>query len=230
MLPDLLAGKSSAPTRLALTSPQQHVRVQIDDRPLGELPLTVELSPGRHEVKAEKANYLPSDRFVDVEGGTTTTLDLPLTLVPNRVDPDALRADAPPAANPAAALAQPTPEVARAGGVPLASWVAWGAAAAAAGAGTFFALSEKGIANRAVDDDGDGVLDLTRAEALTGHRDATLTNVCFAAAGAAALTGLVLWLADDAGSPSSTTAAPRAAQLGVAPLPGGAAARVTLGF
>ena len=50
--------------------------MQLDDRPLGELPLTVELSPGRHEVKAEKANYLPSDRFVDVEGGTTTTLDL----------------------------------------------------------------------------------------------------------------------------------------------------------
>jgi len=92
MLPDLLAGKSLAPTRLALTSPQKHVRVSLDDRPLGELPLTIEVSPGRHELRVEKPAFVSTDRFVDVAAGTTTALALPLTLLPHHVDPDAAAA------------------------------------------------------------------------------------------------------------------------------------------
>lgn len=224
MLPDLLAGKSSAPTKLTLTSPRKHVRATVDDRPIGELPQTLELSPGRHEIRAEKRDYLPASEYVDLAPGTNTTVDLPLTLLPNKIDPDEYVAQ--PTLQKAAPAAEP--EVERHAGVPLASWIAFGTAAAAAGAGTYFALSENGIANRAVDANGDHVLDITRQEALTARRDAGFANLSFIVAGVAAGTGLVLWLMDDGGSsekPKTST------QVGFAPLPGrGAAASLQVGF
>ena len=232
MLPDLLAGKSSAPTRLVLSSPQKHVRVMVDDRPLGELPVTLELSPGRHEVKAEKPNYLSSDRFVELAPGTTNKIEIPLTLIPNRVDPD----EAVAASTVHQAASGAAPEIERHGGVPLASWISFGAAVAAAGAGTYFALTEHGIANRAVPGT-NGVLDITRSEALAGRRDATVANICFGVAGAAALIGAVVWIVDAAGSPEpvkspSGEASRTETQVSFAPvvLRGGGEARFTVGF
>lgn len=223
MLPDLLAGKSSAPTRLTLTSPQKHVRATVDDRPVGELPVTLEISPGRHEVKAQKPNYLSSDRFVELEAGTSTEVKLPLTLIPNRIDPD--EAVAAPTVHTAAPNA--TQVVEREGGVPTATWVAFGAGVAAAGAGTYFAFAERGIANRATPGP-EGVVQITRAEALSGHRDATLANICFGVAGAAVVTGAVVWIVDAAGHSEPKTET----KVSLMPvvLPHGGAASLTVGF
>jgi hypothetical protein len=222
MLPELLAGKSEAPTKLTLTSPRKHVRASVDDRPIGELPQTLELSPGRHEVKAEKADYLPAHEFVDLAPGASTTLDLPLTLLPNRVDPDEVVAQ--PTVH---HLAKPEQAVERGAGVPVATWVALGTGVAAGGVGTYFALSEHSIANRAVDANGDGALDITRVEALNAKRDATFANVAFVVAGAAVITGAVLWLSSsgDESAPATST------KVGAMILPGrGGAASVTVGF
>ncbi|MBS2032389.1 MAG: PEGA domain-containing protein [Deltaproteobacteria bacterium] len=236
MLPDLLAGKSSAPTQVTIRSPQKHARGQVDDRPLGELPVTIQLSPGRHEFKAEKANYLPTDRFVEIAPGTTTTVELALTLLPNKVDPDEAVAAVPEVHTaPSPNAPPPPPEPARAGGVPVGSWIALGIGVAAGGAGTYLGLTEKGIASRAVDANHDGVLDITRAEALNGHRDAVVADVCFGAAGVAVLAGAILWLADDGGKPEPTKSVKTASlpdhfAFGVAPIAHGGAASVSVGF
>lgn len=225
MLPGLFAGKNSAPTRLTLTSPRKHVRAFVDDKPVGELPQTVEISPGHHEVRAEKKDYLPIDQFVELAPGATTTLNLPLTLMPNKIDPDEPIAETTVHQAPGTAQAAPEPE---SKGVPVASWVALGTAVAAAGAGTYFALSENSIAGRAKDANGDGALDITRTEALSARRDATFANVSFVVAGVAAATGVVLWLTSDGGDgekPKTSTT------VGLAPLPGlGAAASVSGSF
>jgi hypothetical protein len=226
MLPDLLAGKSSVPTRLALTSPQKHVRISVDDRPVGELPLTLELSPGRHELRASKPSFLPVERFVDLEPGQTTTVELPLTLLPNQYDPDAplepTIATAPGAA--------PTVKEGRGtGGLTVAAFVASGVAVVAAGAGTYFALAEKSIANRAVDSGHDHALGITRAEAVTATRDASFANVSFAVAGAAAASAVALFLTDRYGDPAPAPN-PSKPQLGAVILPHGAAASLSVRF
>jgi len=242
MLPDLLAGKSVAPTAVTITSPQKHARGQVDDRPLGELPATVQLSPGRHEFKAEKGNYLPTDRFIEIPPGTTAAVDLPLTLMPNHVDPDeaaSLTPEVHTAPSPAGTTnAAPVAEPARAGGVPVGTWVALGIGAAAGGAGAYLGITEKGIANKAVDANHDGVLDITRADAINGHRDAVMANVCFGAAGVAVLAGAILWLADDGGKPDPAKSVKAASNgvlpdnfaIGVAPTAHGGAASVAVGF
>ncbi|MFN7135787.1 MAG: hypothetical protein ACK4N5_27200, partial [Myxococcales bacterium] len=79
-------------------------------------------------------------------------------------------------------------------------------------------LQVRGANARAVDADGDGALDLTRAEAQSAQRQALLANVSYGVAGAAAVTAVLLAIftgGDDA--PASAAVQPAA---GV--LPGGA--------
>lgn len=225
MLPDLLAGKSSAPARLAVTSPQKHVRLSVDDRPMGELPLNLELSPGRHELKASKPSFLPVERFVELSGGETTSLELPLTLLPNQYDPDA------PLATTVSTAPKPPPaEEAPAHGLTVAAYVAGGTAVVAAGAAAYFALAEKSIADRAVDAGHDRALAITRAEALTAKQDANFANIGFAVAGTAAATAIVLLVMDHGGEGDAAPAPAPAPKLGAVLLPHGAAASLSVGF
>ncbi len=229
MLPDVLAGKMQAITQLKVTSNAKHARVTIDDRPMGEVPLTVELSPGKHEIKVEKVNYLPSDRFVDAKIGETTPVEIALTLLPNRYDPDE-------------AMAQPVIEH-REGqsdtndkvlGAPIGSLIALGVGVAAAGVGTYFGVQTRNLQAEAVDTDHDGALNITRVQAMTGQRDALVANIFFIGAGVAAATAVGLFIFDGnnappaaSTSPSNTSPTPPTPKAGVMLMPGGAVA--TLG-
>ena len=63
------------------------------------------------------------------------------------------------------------------------------AGAVALGIASAFGASASGIQGRAVDANQDGILDITRAEAMSAQRNATTANVLFAAGGAAAIGG-----------------------------------------
>ena len=219
LLPELLAGKSQLPSKVTITSNAHHARATLDDAPLGEVPVTVPVSPGKHEVKVEKANYLPTTRFIDVGNGDKQTIAVQLTLLPNRVDPDA---DVP--VNAAADKAAPAGDSGKGSGFPIASAVAAGVGAVALGVGIGFGVAAHNIQVAAVDTDGDGALNITRVQALTGQRDATIANVCYVGAGVAAAAAVALYFLVPGAASSG------APQAGLAPIPGGAAVSMAGSF
>ena len=212
LLPDLLDGKSQIPSKLTITSNAIHARATLDDAPLGEVPLTIPLSPGKHEVKVEKANYLPTTRFIEIAPNETRTVAVQLTLLPNHVDPDAKAG-----ASVATERTAPSSDGTKSGGVPIASVAALAVGAVALGVGIGFGVATHNLDVKAVDTDGDGALNITRVQAQAGQRDATMANVCYVGAGVAAAAAVALFFLDPG---SSSASAPKAS---VAPIPGGAA-------
>lgn len=86
---DLMQGRSQALGTVLISATTQHVAITLDDQAAGEAPLLLELSPGRHELRAEKANHIPASRFIEVVAGRND-VEFALSLLPGRVDPDCL--------------------------------------------------------------------------------------------------------------------------------------------
>lgn len=178
-IPRLLSGEAEASGRARIESSPSGATVLFDGEPAGTTPVTIEGKLGRHTVGLELEDHLPVERFVDIEAGETTTLEVRLTLRPG--------------VKQARALAAATKEAGGASGtvVPLGTWISGGVGVAALGSGLYFGLQVRDANRKAVDADGDGALDLTRTEALAAKRNALIANVSFGVAGAAAVAAVL---------------------------------------
>jgi len=207
-IPGLLKGQAEARGKLTITTSKPGAAVVFDGDVAGKTPLTLEAKPGKHTLKVTREGFLAVERFVTVTEGSTETIALTLTAIPGAVveeDPFQAPKKAPAEASSGTGFS-----------VPVASWVAGGLAVAAAGAGTYFAVTTSQAASKA----GEGpVYAITREEALAGRQNALITNVCWGVAGAAAVTAVLL----GALLPQPAPEAKAAPQASLAPLPGGAA-------
>lgn len=207
-IPALLRGEREATGTLKLSSAVKHVNATVDGREVGQLPATVELKPGKHEVTASKRGYLAVTKLVTVEAGRTSEESLRMILGPGQIDPDeaplqvAVHKERPPQPPPPAArpLAQPdipvpTEPVQR---LSPAVWIAEGTGLAALTTGVVLGSLSHSI-ERKLKDGYDPVTNTyagTRAEALTGKAEALWANVAFGVGVAAVLTGGTMAMID----------------------------------
>ena len=214
-VPGLLRGEREALGTLKLTTTVRGAKVTLDGEPGGVTPLTLQLKPGKHELKLEKKNYLSVTRLVDVDPNHVTDEQVRLILEPGAApEPEA-------PVSPIGSTQGATPQ--RGGGLslPPLAWAAGGLALAAAGAGTYFGLtaSAKDAALRAGYDPATDIYAGTRSEAIAARQSATLANVAFGIAGAAAVATVLFVVLDPHPSPS----------LELAPVAGPSGAGVSLG-
>ena len=197
-LPRLLRGEAEARGKLTITTSAQGATVFFDGVEVGRTPYTVESKPGKHTLKVLKESYLPVERFVTVDAGGDETVSLLLTPVPGTRPKEEVPEVAAVAGEPAGV-----------GGIaiPGASWAMGGVAVAAAGVGGFFGARASEVDGRAGPA---SPYQITRVEAQGGQRDALIANLCFGAAGAAAVTSVLLAIFTPAGEPEQAPAPPPA--------------------
>jgi hypothetical protein len=212
LAPDLIAGHLHGPAHLTLVTRIPHIRVTLDDRPLGELPVTVELSPGKHEIKTEKKDYLDDDRYVELGDGESKTVDIELTLMPNRYDSDQPIAAVPPpnAHRPEATAAAESGTSDFPWAPQRSSWVALSVGVAALAVAVPFAVESQNLRVDAIDPNSIGVLSITRAQVLRGRQDAAIADACYATAGMAAIVAGLLYVLDGPSSSSSPSSSSQA--------------------
>ncbi|MDF1565610.1 MAG: PEGA domain-containing protein [Deltaproteobacteria bacterium] len=186
-IPDLLKGEPAKMGLLVVVSEVPEATVSIDGKVRGRTPeARIPVQPGKHRILVERENYLSLDRFVDVADEGETRFEADLFLIPGREAPTVVAAPTPAPEG----EAQGPKTVLR---VPLVTWIAGGAALALAGGGMAYGIRAQGIENEAVAlNSGDTVLAITRQRALAGKRSATMANVFYGAAGAGAVTAVVL--------------------------------------
>ncbi|MGI5864157.1 MAG: PEGA domain-containing protein [Myxococcales bacterium] len=179
-LPRLLRGEEEAKGKVIITTSARGATVYLDAAAVGTTPCTVEGKPGKHALKVVKDGYLPVERFVTIEVDGAEEISLLLTPVAGR---------APAEQAPVAANLKAEPEGAGGIAIPAGAWAAGGVALAAAGVGGFFGARVSEVEGRAGTR---APYQITRAEALGAERDALIANLCFGAAGAAAVTAVLL--------------------------------------
>ncbi|RMG18175.1 MAG: PEGA domain-containing protein [Deltaproteobacteria bacterium] len=174
-LPALLRGEPEAMGVLVVRSTVDGSKVVVDGEERGTLDIQgairVELPPGKHAVTVTARDHLPLERFVVVEPEQETVFVAELFEIPGlKKALVAKPKEQPP----------PAPELR----MPWYGWATLGAGAVAVGTGAYFGLSARDVMRRARDQDADGVLDLTRTEALAGRDAATAANLMYGLAGA----------------------------------------------
>ncbi len=185
-VPRMLRGEREAHGTLKLSANVKSANVTIDGEFAGVTPLSVQLKPGKHEVKLDKKSYLPVTRLVNVEPGAVTQEEVRLILVPGERPEEEV---VPPMAT--AKLEAP-------GGlkVPTAAWVTLGGGALVAGVGAIFGLSASRT-EQELTAGYDPARDVyaSRRDALSGQQSATIANVLYGVAGAAAVAAVVITIA-----------------------------------
>lgn len=200
-VPGLLKGEREARGKLEVSCNVANAKLTLNGEFLGTCPSSQELKPGKYELKVEKNRYLPMTRLVDVEPNQKTAVELKLLLKPGERPEEE---DVPPIAKNAVAQ-----NPAGSGGVGALTLIAGGATLVTAGVGVGF-----GIATNAGNDSLQKSFDpvamtygATRKNALDVQRNATIANICFVAAGAAAIATVVL-LVFDLTRPNAPVVAP----------------------
>ena len=174
----LLEGLSTRLGLLAVRSISPRATVSLGDRVLGVGSVEEPVPAGRHTLKLLENDSLPFETEVVVEPGGSAEVEA--KLVPRPRAPEMATAPLSTSQTGTAQLwRRPGLYVAAAGAIALASGIGFG-------------VSAGSIEERAGDADGDGIRDITRAEALTARSHAMLANV-LVGVGAAALTGGGLW-------------------------------------
>lgn len=193
-IPGLLRGEREARGTLKLTANVKGVDVTLDGAPVGQTPLTLELKPGKHEVKLEKRSYLPVERLVTVEAGQVTQEQVRMILAPGQRPPEEAAQVA------AAQAAQEGPSLR----IPGLAWVGYGATLAAAGGAVYFGSSARNAQTKLLEGY-DADLDRyagTRAQALKGRQDALMANVLFGVTAAALATAVTLTVVENSKAPA----------------------------
>ncbi len=186
----LLKGLAVELSHLHVTCQSDKAIVTLGGRPLGSGTVDVLVSAGRYQLAVSDPSYLPYQTSVVLEPRGSSEIVAPAKPLPTPVDADlqaALRADA-----------------RRAGSGSLAGrpsvWLA-GAGAAALLAGVGFGAMGGSFERRAWDSNGDGVIDITRAEAVAARRYGKIANILFAVGGVAFGSGAI-WFLVEPGAPS----------------------------
>ena len=210
----LLRGEREARGTLVVKTNARDAQVTVNGEFIGVAPVTLQLKPGKHEVKVERPKYLPVTRLVDLEPNQTFTADIRMILKPGeRIDEEV------PALVSRASDAAPT----KGFSVRPGTIVAGGAAVVAFGIGAVFGIQSSSADQRLLA--GFNATTNTyagkRSEAIAAHTNATIANVSFGVAGAALVaTGVLLFLDVQAGS-APLEVAPVASPTGAGVMIGG---------
>lgn len=201
-VPRLLRGEKEARGTLKLTCNVKNAQVTVNGERVGTAPLSLELKPGKHEVHIQKKAYLPVQRLLTVEANRVTEEEVRLLLIPG----------AQPEEEEVPALVQKDAKEKSAGGlhVPAPAWIAGGVALVAGGAGALFGVRAERTQRELREgfNPDTGVYAGTRQQALDAQSNATVANVLFGVAGAAAVTGVVLTLIGVGEEEPQTSVAP----------------------
>ncbi len=185
----LLRGEREARGTLVVTTNAKGALVTVNGESIGVAPVTLQLKPGKHEVKVERPKYLPVTRLVDLEANQTLTAEIRMTLKPGeRVDEDV------PALVARAAEEGPTQGFR----VRAPTVVAGAAALVAFGIGTVFGIQSSSTDKRLLAgyDSASDTYSGKRVDALAAQSNALIANVSFAVAGAAVVVAGVLLALD----------------------------------
>ncbi len=209
----LLRGEREAHGTLIVKTNARDAQVTVNGEFIGVAPVTLQLKPGKHEVKVERPKYLPVTRLVDLEPNQTFTADIRMILKPGeKVEEDvpALVAKTGGAGDGAFSLRPPT-------------IIAAGAAIIAFGVGTVFGIQSQSGDKQLLS----GYNKLTdtyagkRIDAIAVHDNATIANVSFAVSGAALIVTGVLLFFDIRAANAPLEVAPVASPTGAGVLIGG---------
>lgn len=177
-VPGLLRGEKEAKGKLTINADAKNVEITIDGEPVGKTPLTVELKPGKHELKAEKKAYYPVSRYVTVSASEAGTEQLRMVRIPGQVSEDDVVPELPQAQRQVAQAPAGT-------GLPRESVMLGAAALILAGGGVGFLVDT----NKALDAQGDAY-----RETRQYKDDRLLSTGLFVGAGAAALGAVLVGL------------------------------------
>jgi tetratricopeptide (TPR) repeat protein len=177
--------------------------VKLEGRARGKTPFHLALPPGEYALRLEREGLVPVAREVTIPPDASVTVDVVLAPLPAVPPPPKLAAPAP-ATNPdlsapppkASPLAGPPPGGEPKPGAPRAkrrlwTWVAAGAAVAAASAGAYYGLAAKDAESKL--HDGASGRDALADEATGKARTA---NILYGVAGAAAAAGVALFFVE----------------------------------
>jgi hypothetical protein len=201
VVPPLLRGEREARGTLTITSNLSDAQVTVDGEFVGVTPLTLTVKPGKHEVKLERKKYLPITRLLDVEPNKETVETFKLLLKPGEVAdedvvPRLVKQDDPSVRHAKVRLSWYTP-------------VAAGTALVAGGVGLYFGLTARGQEKALLDgyDETTMTYKGTRQQALSAQTNATVANIAFGLAGAAAA-ATMLFVVLDARKPAPVDVTP----------------------
>ncbi len=196
-LPAFLAGKADADATatIAVEGGIDGASISVDGALPVDAPLAWSGAPGKHKVRVTREGYYAVERFFEVATGPNPTVQVKLLVEAGK--------EPPPAAKRGGAA------VADEGGgldVPLGSWIAGGVGAGALIGGAVFGSMASGIEADATEGP-DGVLGITRADALDGGTYALTANVLYGVAALGVGAGVALFLLDD-DAPASASLVP----------------------
>jgi hypothetical protein len=216
---DELKSKMVGEVSIATTPPG--AQVTVDGQPqMGESPMTLKLTPGRHKISVAASGYESKEMEIEIKAGDK--LDQKIELAEK-----AAAGPATPPPEPAPAPVTPPPEPAappaeKKSKVP--AYVTLGIAGAGAVVGTFFGIKALGAKS---DYDANPTTDL----ADDVERNALIADMAFGVAITLGVTGIVLLTSSDEPAKEGRRALPKQAKLRVAPYVthegGGASARLT---
>lgn len=211
----LLRGEREARGTLVVKTNARDAQVTVNGEFIGVAPVTLQLKPGKHEVKVERPKYLPVTRLVDLEPNQTFTAEIRMILKPG----EKVEEDVP------ALVARNGEGAGDARGFRLRPpTIVFGAAAILAfGVGTVFGIQSNSTDkqllagyNKTTD-----TYSGKRVDALSAQNNALIANVSFGVAGAAVIvTGVLLFLDIRAGD-APLEVAPLATPTGAGVLIGG---------
>jgi hypothetical protein len=209
--PALLRGEVEATGKLVITTPRAGASVLIDEEITGTTPFTLTVKPGKHKVMVTQDGFVQQDpHYVDVPPGGTFADKVKLFPVPGR--------ELPPEEPKKAVVAEEEK-----GTFP--QWPAWavlGASAAALTIGGIEGLSVSRFEKTAVDADKNGVIDVTRQQAVEHATTTKIANGCFIGGGIGlGFSAALFYLAYQRPPAADKTAPPQTPKAEVFPTPNG---------
>jgi len=213
-VPPLLRGEREARGTLTIKSNLQDAQVTVNGDFVGATPVSLQLKPGKYEVKLERKKYLSITRLLNVDANKETVETFKLLLKPGEIPdeevvPGLVKKDGP---------AQPESQVR----LSWYTWTAGGLAVVAGGIGLGFGLAARSQERKLLDgyDETTDTYAGTRQDALAAQQSATIATVAFIVAGAAAVT-TVVFIVLDVKNPVPVDVAPMATPGGAGVLVGG---------
>ena len=183
----LLRGEKEARGTLVVNVNVKNAQVTVNGEFIGVAPITLQLKPGKHEVKVDRPKYMPVQRLVDVDPNKTNTTEIRLILKPGeRPDEEEIPA----------LVAKNTPGATQGFHVSPLTLVVGGAAVVAFGVGIVFGIQSNSTEKRLLSgyDMVTNTYAGTRADALSIRSNALIANVFFGVASAAIIaTGVLLF-------------------------------------
>ncbi len=186
----LLRGEREARSTLVVKTNAKDAQVTVNGEPVGVAPVTLQLKPGKHEVKIDRQKYLPVTRLVDLEPNQTFTADIRMILKPGEVAEEAVPALV--GLNGAAANEGPGFRLRPPSIVSLAATVI------AFGVGTVFGIQSSSGEKTLLAGYNKTTMIYSgkRTDAIAVHNNALIANVSFGVAAAAFVTTVVLFVFD----------------------------------